>query len=309
MEKEKKKSSGFDKTITIILVLIIAAMAGVAIYQMLAPAEDLQRLTATETEVTTVNVSATAAERKQFIATTRFQGEVVSDEANISVLPETAGTLNSLQVKRGDHVETGDVVAYVDPSRPGAEYALSPVTAKASGEVVSIDSTIGSQVASTSSIVTIMPEKTIYVTTMIPERYIATLSQGLRGSVSSVAYTGESYPVEISYIAPMINNTNRTLSVDLSFTGDKGRLMEGMYVSIDLVTEQIDNALVIPSSAVTSYGGEQVVYVVENNQAVRKPVVTGSSNANETVILEGLNDGEIVITAGAVSDGTPVAIV
>lgn len=309
MEKEKKKSSGFDKTITIILVLIIAALAGVTIYQMLAPAEDLQRLTATETEVTTVNVSATAAERKQFIATTRFQGEVVSDEANISVLPETAGTLNSLQVKRGDHVEAGDVVAYVDPSRPGAEYALSPVTAKASGEVVSIDSTIGSQVASTSSIVTIMPEKTIYVTTMIPERYIATLSQGLSGSVSSVAYTGESYPVEISYIAPMVNNTNRTLSVDLSFTGDKGRLMEGMYVSIDLVTEQIDNALVIPSSAVTSYGGEQVVYVVENNQAVRKPVVTGSSNANETVILEGLNDGEIVITAGAVSDGTPVAIV
>ena len=306
---EKKKTGSFDKIITVILVLIIAVMAGVSIYGMLTPEEGSQRLQQTESETVTVNVSASPAAIKQFIATTRFQGEVRADEANISVLPETMGTLSSIQVKRGDKVNAGDVVAYVDPSRPGAEYSLSPVTSKASGEVISIDSTVGSAVTASSSIVTVMPEKTLYVTTLIPERYISTLEEGLGGSVSSVAFPGSSYPVEISYLSPIVNSTNRTVSADLAFTGDTGRLMEGMYVSIDLVTERIDDALVIPSSAITSFGGNPVVYRVVDGVAVRTEVETGSSNTTETVILSGLSEGDTVITAGSVTDGTAVQVV
>ncbi len=306
---EKKKSSGFDKTITIILVLICAALAGATIYQMFSSDNSVERATAVASEVTSVNVSATAVAKGEFIQTTRFQGEVTTDDANISVLPETAGTLNSVQVSRGDTVSAGDVIAYVDPSRPGSQYELSPVTAKVSGVVLSIDSTVGSTVSTTTPIITVMPEKTLYVVTEIPERYIATLELGLAGSVSSVAYSDRQYPVAISYMTPIVDSTSRTVDVNLAFTGETDGILEGMYVSIDLVTERITDALIVPSTAISSYGGSSVVYVVKDGTAVRTPVETGSSNTTQTVIISGLNEGDVVVTAGNVTDGTPVSIV
>lgn len=306
---EKKKSSGFDKTVTLILVLISLVLLGATLYKMFSPEEEIQRVNQVTTDDVVINVSASTAERTEFIQTTRFQGEVTTDDNNISVLPETAGTLKSVQVKRGDLVNAGDVVAYVDPSRPGSQYELSPVTAKVSGTVLSVDTTVGSSVSASTPIITVMPEKTLYVSTLIPERYISTLSIGLEGSVTSVAYPDKSYPVEVSYISPILNSTNRTLSVELSFTSDEDGILEGMYVSIDLVTEKISDALVIPSSALSSYAGDTVVYVVRDNTAVRTIVETGSSNSNEAVIISGLSEGDVVVTAGNVTDGTKVSIV
>lgn len=306
---EKKKSSGFDKTVTIILVVLVAVLVGATVYKMYKPAEEIDRAVAVTTEEVSVNVSAATAAVGEFIQTTRFQGEVTSDDMNISVLPETAGTLTSIQVSRGDHVEAGDVVAFVDPTRPGSEYALSPVTAKVSGEVLSIDATVGSSVSASTPIITVMPEKTLYVSTEIPERYIATLELGLQGDVTSIAYADRSYPVEVSYMSPILNSVSRTLPVELSFTGTADGILEGMYVSIDLVTEKISNALIVPSSAVSSYAGQTVVYVIVDGRAVRTPVETGSSNTSETVILSGLEAGDVVVTAGNVTDGTLVSIV
>ena len=306
---EKKKSSGFDKTVTLILVLICLVLLGATLYKMFSPEEEIQRVNQVTTDDVVINVSASTAERTEFIQTTRFQGEVTTDDNNISVLPETAGTLKSVQVKRGDLVNAGDVVAYVDPSRPGSQYELSPVTAKVSGTVLSVDTTVGSSVSASTPIITVMPEKTLYVSTLIPERYISTLSIGLEGSVTSVAYPDKSYPVEVSYISPILNSANRTLPVELSFTSDEDGILEGMYVSIDLVTEKISDALVIPSSALSSYAGDTVVYVVRDNTAVRTIVETGSSNSNEAVIISGLTEGDVVVTAGNVTDGTKVFIV
>ena len=306
---EKKKSSGFDKTVTLILVLICLVLLGATLYKMFSPEEEIQRVNQVTTDDVVINVSASTAERTEFIQTTRFQGEVTTDDNNISVLPETVGTLKSVQVKRGDLVNAGDVVAYVDPSRPGSQYELSPVTAKVSGTVLSVDTTVGSSVSASTPIITVMPEKTLYVSTLIPERYISTLSIGLEGSVTSVAYPDKSYPVEVSYISPILNSTNRTLPVELSFTSDEDGILEGMYVSIDLVTEKISDALVIPSSALSSYAGDTVVYVVRDNTAVRTIVETGSSNSNEAVIISGLTEGDVVVTAGNVTDGTKVSIV
>lgn len=306
---EKKKSSGFDRTVTVILVLICLLLVGATVYKMYSPEEEVERAVQVTNEDVVINVSATAAEKDTFIQTTRFQGEVTTDDDNISVLPETSGTLKSVQVKRGDSVSAGDVVAYVDPSRPGSQYEMSPVTAKVSGTVLSIDATAGSSVSASTPIITVMPEKTLYVSTLIPERYISTLSIGLEGSVTSIAYPDRSYPVKISYMAPILNTTNRTLPVELSFTGEHDGILEGMYVSIDLVTEEIEDALIVPSSAIGSYAGDSVVYVVEDGKAVRTVVETGSSNSTEVVILSGIEEGDVVVTAGNVSDGTSVSIV
>ena len=79
-----------------------------------------------------------------------------------------------------------------------------------------------------------------------------------------------------------------------------------MYVKLYLETERIEDALMVPSAALGEYIGDDVVYAAVDGKAVRKIVTPGSDNGTEAVILEGLEPGELVITAGNITDGTAI---
>jgi len=81
----------------------------------------------------------------------------------------------------------------------------------------------------------------------------------------------------------------------------------GQYVTAQIIGREIDNALVIPSSAI--YQGSYV-YIVENGLLMRKEVTLGWQNGTESIVNNGLVSGDkLVLTSlGQVSSGTPVAI-
>jgi hypothetical protein len=85
--------------------------------------------------------------------------------------------------------------------------------------------------------------------------------------------------------------------------------MEGMYVKLDLVTEELENCIIIATDAINSYLGEPVVYVVENDKAKRIAITTTSSDDNKSVVTSGLTGTEQVIVAGSVVDGSSVKII
>ena len=63
-------------------------------------------------------------------------GEVES-QSSIEVFPSMSGKIAAINVMLGSSVKKGDVIAKVDPSEPGTNYALSPVEAPISGSIVS----------------------------------------------------------------------------------------------------------------------------------------------------------------------------
>lgn len=81
----------------------------------------------------------------------------------------------------------------------------------------------------------------------------------------------------------------------------------GQYVTAHITGREIENALVIPSSAI--YQGSYV-YIVQNSLLMRKEIQLGWQNGTESIVTKGLNTGdELVLTSlGQVSSGTPVAI-
>lgn len=81
----------------------------------------------------------------------------------------------------------------------------------------------------------------------------------------------------------------------------------GQYVTAKITGREIENALVIPSSAI--YQGSYV-YIVQDGLLMRKEVQLGWQNGTESIVTLGLNAGEeLVLTSlGQVSSGTPVAI-
>ncbi|TYK67451.1 efflux RND transporter periplasmic adaptor subunit [Colwellia echini] len=81
----------------------------------------------------------------------------------------------------------------------------------------------------------------------------------------------------------------------------------GQYVTAEITGRDVENALVIPSSAI--YQGSYV-YTVKDGLLMRKEIELDWQNGTESIVSRGLNAGdELVITAlGQVSSGTPVAI-
>lgn len=87
----------------------------------------------------------------------------------------------------------------------------------------------------------------------------------------------------------------------------KGQIKIGQYVTAEILGQQVENAIVIPSSAI--YQGTYV-YTVLEGKLKRKEVTIGWQNGVEAIIESGLNaNDKLVLTSlGQVNSGTPVSI-
>jgi hypothetical protein len=65
--------------------------------------------------------------------------------------------------------------------------------------------------------------------------------------------------------------------------------------------------MVVPKDAIRTYGGKDVVYIVSPDSiAKRVEVVAGLSTQSQTVITDGLSEGDRVVVQGSPQDGEKV---
>ena len=309
---ESRTSGKGSKAVTFILLLICIALAAAVIIKMFEKKDELRiEAVAEEAFTSTVNVDAVPVSYGTFSKISRLNGEISREGNDITVLPDitTSGIIKEVLVKEGDKVIAGDTIAYIDPSRPGQSYMISPVIAKAGGIVSDVAVSAGEIVSSSTVIATLTSNEDLIITASVPEKFIGSLREGMSAEFESVAYPGRIYTGVLYYISPNLNRQTRSADIKIEITGNTEGLMDGMYIKLNLETEHIDNAMIIPTAALDTYLGDSVVYTVEDGIATRKVVTTGSNNDTETVILSGLEEGELVITAGNVTDGTPVNVV
>ena len=73
------------------------------------------------------------------------------------------------------------------------------------------------------------------------------------------------------------------------------RLGDGYRVEANFILWQQGNVLQIPASSLFRYNGGWAVFVIENDLAVRREIKVGQRNGLIAQILQGVNDGELVI--------------
>lgn len=78
------------------------------------------------------------------------------------------------------------------------------------------------------------------------------------------------------------------------------RLFSGMNIKVS-VKRQMPAQLVVPKSSVVLRQGRQVVFTLQDDQAMWNYVQTGLENADTFTILEGLKEGDEVIVTGNVN--------
>lgn len=255
-----------------------------------------------------VTVSIKAMEPETIQKTVLLNGDVVS-KTQTSIYPDTSGKVSRLLKKAGDAVRKGEVIAYVDPSRPGSAYAASPVTATVSGTIIQCTYNVGDTVSTSTALATIGSLDNLEVNVKVSEKYSSYLKTGLPAYISLISAPEETFSATIASISPVVNTSNRTQDVSLVLDQQDSRIKPGMFAQVRLVIMEEKDTFVVPLAAIKDYNDDDVVFVVSpENTATRKTVKTGMFNDNEIQILEGLSAGEQVITAGSVTEGLAVRV-
>ena len=115
---------------------------------------------------------------------------------------------------------------------------------------------------------------------------------------------GEVFTSEVTFIDAVINPATRVASVRTEVANPKGQLKPDMFAQgvLDSTLDEVENALVVPKSAVLWTGKRAVVYVkdpkFEQPTFQYREVVLGPEAGNVYVVAEGLKAGEEVVANG-----------
>ncbi|MCL2791849.1 MAG: efflux RND transporter periplasmic adaptor subunit [Spirochaetaceae bacterium] len=228
----------------------------------------------------------------------------------VDIFPDVAGRLSRLAVTLGDSVSTGQVLAEIDPSRPGLSFSLNPVRSTITGTITALPHEVGATISLASVVATVGDLSLLQIRTEVPEQHVGKVRVGTRAEVSFVAWPGRVFNTRIVEISPIVSTLTRTTSVRLEFDRNYPELMAGMFASIKLFTETRRDVVLIPSAAVVRREGRTFVFVVQDDKAVLTQVYIGLSVDGITEIISGLPvDTEIVVRGqNLLDDGVDVNV-
>jgi len=262
-------------------------------------------------------VQVTAVEPGTIENSVIINGDVLAKN-QVSIFPTVGGKLVETRIGIGDMVRRGDIVAMVDPSRPGEVYSHSPVISTIAGTVLQAPYSVGDTVSAQSALYVVGDLSALRVETFVPERFVSAVQQGLGAAVSFEAIPDETFFAQIDEVSPVLDPASRTLRIRLRFVDQQGRavidprIKAGMFATISLVTRTRTNVPVIPRSSVINTYGSWIVFIIDDqNIARRRELELGIENENLFEVLSGVNLGDRIVIAGQnfLSDGDPVRVV
>jgi HlyD family secretion protein len=192
-----------------------------------------------------------------------------------------------------------------------AQLSYSEIRSPINGVVTDRSLYPGEMAAAGTPLLTVMDTSSVIARAHIPQDQAALLKLGDKAAIT---VPGEEDPIEgkVTVVSPALDPNSTTVEVWVQAKNPKGRLRPGTSVQISMLARAVPNSLVVPAAAVlTSPDGSNYVMVAgSDNKAHQKTVKIGIKQGDQVQIVEGLAEGERVITSGAygLPDNTKIRI-
>ncbi|MCR5732106.1 MAG: efflux RND transporter periplasmic adaptor subunit [Sphaerochaetaceae bacterium] len=291
-------------------VIIIAAIVVALTFTSCSKEQSQKTVTVKEDAVITTPVSVSTVEAGTITQYHKFGGTVTAKDS-VTILPDAAGKIASILVEEGTEVTKDQVIATVDPSRAGQKYNFSPVKSTLDGTVTKVNVSYGSTVSQASPIAVVQTLDDLEISFNVIEKYVNTVKKGNKAIVTFDAFPGEVFGATITYTSPTLDTTTRSRSIKAKLDKDDDRVIAGMYARLNVITEEKDDVVVIPYSAVTVTNDSSYVFIISGDQAVKTEVEIGIREGSNAEITKGLKAGDKLVTRGQtlLSDGAKVRII
>ncbi|GMU94212.1 MAG: acriflavin resistance protein [Candidatus Hydrogenedentota bacterium] len=176
------------------------------------------------------------------------------------------------------------------------------VTAPFSGVIAKIHRDLGEAVTVGMPLLQLVDQTECYVEAPFDEANAAQIRTGQKVRINLDAYRGTDFYGTVDYISPVVSinpDLSRTLNVRVHVDEGTEKFIAGMSADVIIIVEEKDDTLYAPTESLIR---QEFAYVVENGRARRREVKTGIGNWNTTEVLEGLREGELLITSVSLSD-------
>jgi membrane fusion protein (multidrug efflux system) len=242
-----------------------------------------------------------------------------------------------LSIARANHKRNQDLVAQnfisqrsVDESAANlqvadAKLALAQATAARLKIVAPFDGitgirsiNVGDYLKDGADIVNIEDLEAIFVDFRLPERFQTKIQRGQHAVVETDALPGRKFGALVLAIDPLVDANGRSIGIRGCIDNRQLQLRPGMFARITTVFGERPNARVIPEEAIVPQGGRQYVIRLtdgkdaETKLAQRVEVKVGLRGPGRVEITDGLQDGDLIVTAGqqrVQKDGMPVRVI
>lgn len=148
-------------------------------------------------------------------------------------------------------------------------------------------------------IMTLGDLSSVWLLAEVFERQSQWVEVGQTAEVSLSYIPGKTWTGEVEYIYPSLDPKTRTLKVRLRFENPGERLKPNMYANVKIFGGAKNNTIVIPLEGLIRTGREErVIIALGDGKFEARNVKAGIESGNYVEILEGVNEGEKIVTSG-----------
>ena len=208
-----------------------------------------------------------------------------------------AGRILKMNYDVGAAVKQGEVMALIDSPE-----LLKPLELKApmDGTVTERQGAVGGMLDAAKEFYTISDLSRVWCIASIGEEESAAVHVGQPATLRVLAYRTETFAGTVVLVGQAIDETTRTLEARIEVDNNAGKLKPGMFATVSLSTDRMENQMLIPDSTVQTVSGQTCVFVEEQPGKYRLTAVRlGRQIDGQDVVIEGLQPGTRVVVSGS----------
>jgi len=115
----------------------------------------------------------------------------------------------------------------------------------------------------------------------------------------------------VAKVSRSADPATRTFTVEIAVDNTNHKLKPGMFGRAEITAQSLENVITIPRTALISGAEGSFVFVIKGDKARRRPVSLGTDFEGAVQIIDGLNQGDTLVTIGQnyIEDGTLIKLV
>ena len=233
---------------------------------------------------------------------------VIESNKSYDVISKTDGILNDIFFNESSFVKKGDRLFSILSTVSVGEIILS---APFDGYIGITDFKIGDKLKNGDLLLTLDDMVLMKAYLYLPEKILPQIKGPIKFNAYSKLFPDELYTGEITNLNQRVDTDTRTLKSYALIKNVSGLLRPGILMNIDIILDEINDAILIPEKSILTSKDYSYVFVVEKDTAKLRKIITGVSNDGSTQILEGIQLNDLVVTLGheKLKDGSKIKII
>jgi len=178
-----------------------------------------------------------------------------------------------------------------ESSHSGQNLARFEILAPISGLIISKAIVLGGTLKEDQKIFVIADVSTVWTAITAYPKDLSIVKVGQKAVVNATAFNVVGAG-KITYISTLIGEQTRTATVRVELDNKDGRWRPGMFINVELITEEIQVPVAITIDAIQTIRGRSVVFGRYGEYFEIRPLELGRSDGRMVEVLKGFSAGE-----------------